>query len=139
MKKQLTKIDDYISKFAVEWADQCNGDNKPATVDLIVIGKRKSDGMIGWCAQINNIEIEYYRKEKAINYSEYIQSPEWAERSNLAKERVGFKCQLCNKEGDQTTLHAHHRTYERLGHEHYTDITILCAECHAKFHDIEAK
>lgn len=70
-----------------------------------------------------------------IDYQYYINTPEWKQKATEAKEYAGWHCQLCNREGDKTTLHAHHRTYERLGNELPEDITVLCNKCHAKFHD----
>jgi hypothetical protein len=70
-----------------------------------------------------------------VNYKEYILSPEWKARATAAKVKAGWRCQLCNEEGDERTLHAHHRTYKNIGHEDPTDITVLCSDCHAKFHD----
>lgn len=81
-----------------------------------------------------NVSINVIINEKERpNYREYIQSPEWHERAEAAKERAGHRCRLCNIKG---SLHAHHRTYERLGKELPEDITVLCDDCHAKFHDI---
>lgn len=71
--------------------------------------------------------------EPTINYKSYIQSKEWKKKAKAAKERAGWRCQLCNNDG---ALHAHHRTYEHLGAEKDEDITVLCAECHSKFHNI---
>ena len=71
--------------------------------------------------------------KKKLNYYEYIQSKEWIKKANAAKKRADGRCQLCYKDG---SLHAHHRTYKRLGDEKPNDITVLCANCHAKFHDI---
>lgn len=86
---------------------------------------------------LDNLEKEFIRivfLEDYGTYSEYIKSNAWREKALAAKERAGWHCQLCNKEGDKSTLHAHHRTYDRLGHELDADIIALCAECHAKFH-----
>lgn len=65
-------------------------------------------------------------------YKEYIASGEWKRRAEEAKERAGYRCQVCNSDGE---IHAHHRTYERLGAELPEDITVLCSNCHAVFHD----
>jgi len=65
-----------------------------------------------------------------INYYEYIQSSEWRRRADEAKRRAGYRCRVCNRPSTEVTLNAHHRTYERLGHEHQDDITVLCRECH---------
>ena len=66
------------------------------------------------------------------SYAEYLQSDYWKQFAHEAKERVGNRCQLCNADGE---LHTHHRTYERLGEELPKDVVVLCANCHAKFHD----
>ena len=69
---------------------------------------------------------------KPIDYKWYIQSFIWKAKAHRAKELAGFKCQLCNANQE---LHAHHRTYDQLGFEKIEDITVLCADCHAKFHN----
>lgn len=73
--------------------------------------------------------------EKEMDYHSYIRSQEWRDKAEQAKKRAGYRCQLCNKSTEETQLHAHHRTYERLFNEKIEDITVLCAECHAKFHN----
>lgn len=68
-----------------------------------------------------------------INYYAYIQSDEWRQRADAAKQRAGFRCQVCNRSSVQVTLDAHHRTYERLGNERPEDITVLCRDCHGLY------
>ena len=65
-----------------------------------------------------------------VNYYEYIKSDEWRKRADAAKQRAGFRCQVCNRAYPRMLLNAHHRTYERLGHEDPNDITVLCRDCH---------
>jgi hypothetical protein len=67
-------------------------------------------------------------------YAEYLRSPEWLARRERHLEAAGHRCQLCNA---ISTLHLHHRTYERRGFESSVDLVVLCAECHRKFHGIE--
>ena len=62
-----------------------------------------------------------------MGYLEYLKSPEWKERSKEAKERAGYRCQICNS---GKRLEVHHRTYERLGSELPEDLTVLCRLCH---------
>ncbi len=69
----------------------------------------------------------------SVNYHEYIKSAAWRKRARGAKKRAKWRCQVCNKRGKHATLNAHHRTYERLGKEWPTDLTVLCRECHAIF------
>jgi hypothetical protein len=68
----------------------------------------------------------------AMPYNHYLKTDHWKRLAAYMKRSVGERCQLCNAAGE---LHAHHRTYERRGREIDNDLTVLCAECHAKFHD----
>ena len=64
-------------------------------------------------------------------YRDYLQTPEWQEVRRAALERAGYRCQVCNA---ATPLDVHHRTYERRGHEHPSDVIALCRTCHELFH-----
>lgn len=72
---------------------------------------------------------------KKIDYHEYIQSESWRQKATEAKERAGWRCQICNAHKDEVTLDAHHRTYERLGNELPEDITVLCRICHTIYEE----
>lgn len=69
-------------------------------------------------------------KRGCMTYLEYIQSKQFQHRGDLAKEFYGFRCAICNSE---KPLQAHHRTYDRLGREEFTDLIPLCDDCHAIF------
>jgi len=69
----------------------------------------------------------------SIDYHKYINSSEWRAKADAAKQRVGFRCQVCNRPSSEVQLDAHHRTYERLGNELPGDITVLCRDCHTLF------
>ena len=66
-------------------------------------------------------------------YHAYIASPDW--RCSAARiealEKSDWRCQVCFNPND---LNVHHRTYARLGHEHPSDLTVLCRGCHKLFH-----
>lgn len=65
-----------------------------------------------------------------IDYHEYLLSDKWKAKRKLMIGK--FKtCQLCNSKDN---LQVHHRTYKRLGYEDMEDLTLLCKECHMKFH-----
>lgn len=68
-------------------------------------------------------------------YAEYLKSPEWWERRTAAVKRAAGRCQLCN---GASHLNVHHRTYERVGCERPEDLTVLCRQCHERFHGIVA-
>lgn len=65
-------------------------------------------------------------------YPEYLQTPEWAQRRQMALHAAGFRCQLNARHWHD--LEAHHRDYARRGAELPKDLTILCAECHEHVH-----
>ena len=69
---------------------------------------------------------------RTMPYKEYLQTPEWKERRQAAIERAGGRCQLCNSQGP---FQVHHRTYDNRGCELPGDLTVLCKECHVKYHD----
>lgn len=58
--------------------------------------------------------------------------PHWEAVRNARLEMAGHRCELCNSSAG--TLHAHHRTYARQGHELVEDVIILCRSCHGLFH-----
>jgi 5-methylcytosine-specific restriction endonuclease McrA len=65
-------------------------------------------------------------------YREYLKSDHWREISAEARRRAENRCQVCNSDGE---LNVHHRTYERIGNERQSDLTVLCARCHKLFHN----
>ena len=67
-----------------------------------------------------------------ITYSDYLQTSHWQSKRQEALSYADNRCQLCNKNSE---LHVHHRTYENLWNEPPSDLTVLCKDCHAKFHD----
>jgi DNA-directed RNA polymerase subunit RPC12/RpoP len=54
----------------------------------------------------------------------------WKDIREAALERAGYSCEECGTAN--VVLHAHHLTYERLGHELLEDLEILCRRCHGK-------
>lgn len=82
---------------------------------------------------------ESEQREKEINrlknlpYSEYLQTQHWQELRLKHLKQSKYGCQLCNTKN--TILHVHHRTYENLGNENYSDLITLCENCHKLFHN----
>jgi hypothetical protein len=68
-----------------------------------------------------------------MGYREYIQSPQWHWKAELAKSQVGNRCQMCNRPTGEVELETYHRTYERLGHELMDDLIVLCPQCHRDY------
>lgn len=69
---------------------------------------------------------------KTMPYRQYLETDHWKTMRMDMLKRAKFACQLCSAKGQ---LHVHHRTYERRGEENYSDLIVLCANCHGKFHD----
>lgn len=66
----------------------------------------------------------------APRYHDYIQSLAWKIKASREKKAHPF-CSLC---GDPNNLNVHHNSYERLGRERRSDLTVLCEGCHKLFH-----
>jgi 5-methylcytosine-specific restriction endonuclease McrA len=63
-------------------------------------------------------------------YQKYLKSDHWKMISEEARRLAGYRCQVCNS---KHVLNVHHRTYERLGYELQSDLTVLCDDCHSLF------
>ena len=68
-------------------------------------------------------------------YSDYKQSEEWRKCAEACKEHASHRCQICNCRNTRARrLVAHHRTYERIGHEEPRDLIAVCERCHRIIH-----
>ncbi|MCP4844344.1 MAG: hypothetical protein GY901_04465 [Actinomycetia bacterium] len=65
-------------------------------------------------------------------YGEYLKTDWWRAVRKAALARAAWKCALCNSADG---LNVHHSTYERRGRELESDVVVLCAWCHERFHD----
>lgn len=68
---------------------------------------------------------------RMLPYDEYLKTNHWRDISELARKRFDGRCALCNS---SKSTQVHHRTYENLGSEELSDLTLLCDECHEMFH-----
>ena len=48
--------------------------------------------------------------------------------------RAGGACEDCRRSGKGVALDLHHLTYDNYGHEHPTDVLLLCRDCHELRH-----
>lgn len=64
-------------------------------------------------------------------YPEFLKTTEWKQIREVALERAGHRCQVCNS-ADQ--LQVHHRDYSNKPLETLDDLTVLCDGCHGIFH-----
>jgi 5-methylcytosine-specific restriction endonuclease McrA len=72
-------------------------------------------------------KLDAISKRRAWTYEEYMRSPEWAARRELALATAGHRCQRCGALGG---LEVHHRHYDSLGAEREEDLEVLCKPCH---------
>ena len=66
-----------------------------------------------------------------VNYDEYLASEHWQKTRLRGLKQADYRCALCNS---AENLDVHHKTYERLWQELPSDLTVLCRECHGKYH-----
>ncbi len=71
-----------------------------------------------------------------MDYQEFLNTPYWKAIAAHTKYKAGYRCQVCDK---RENLATHHRNYDIHGreHAHMQELTVLCDDCHSKFHDIE--
>lgn len=63
-------------------------------------------------------------------YLQYLKSYDWQVKRQRALKSAGYRCQVCNSE---MSLEVHHRTYDNIGDEQPSDLTVLCDPCHELF------
>jgi hypothetical protein len=68
---------------------------------------------------------------KRIPYSEYLKTQHWQSKRREALTFWRHKCCLCS---GTEYLNVHHNCYDRLWDERFTDLVVLCHDCHSKYH-----
>ena len=66
------------------------------------------------------------------SYREYLLAEAWMDKKLGAVQWADERCQVCNSPHD---LAVHHRTYDRIGNEDPSDLTVLCSTRHGLFHE----
>lgn len=72
------------------------------------------------------------RQLRAMEYQEYLRTPEWQRTREAALLRAEHRCQLSADHADG--LDVHHSSYERVGAELTSDLVVLCHPCHTRHH-----
>ncbi len=67
-----------------------------------------------------------------MRYADYLRTAHWRDVRAMAMLRAGRQCKRC--ESTDRRLDVHHLSYDRLGREAESDLTVLCAVCHAIAH-----
>jgi len=66
------------------------------------------------------------------SYKDYINSPAWSAKRELAFKHHGRECKRC---ASTHFLHVHHKTYKNFKNENIeNDLIPLCKPCHKKLH-----
>jgi hypothetical protein len=68
----------------------------------------------------------------ALRYADYLRTDHWRKTRERALLRAGHQCKRC--ETTNRRLDVHHLSYDRLGQELESDLTVLCSVCHAIEH-----
>jgi 5-methylcytosine-specific restriction endonuclease McrA len=100
----------------------------------IIIGKVKATPAKRYWALRGRLDSDTAADLKAMPYKKFLNTIYWDIVRNYTLYKAGYACGLCHRQGK---LQVHHRTYEHRGSEiaHPGDLIVLCANCHAKFHD----
>lgn len=112
---------------------------------LLALVREMKNNWIAECYELSHVEVQnilcaldeeditaYKQYLHVMPYADYLITPHWQNMRQLALQRAGNHCQVCNT---ATTLNVHHRTYERRGYEEPQDLIVLCQSCHQLFHD----
>jgi hypothetical protein len=73
------------------------------------------------------------------DYTAFLRSPDWEEtrRRYWRDPDTPKACGLCGTE--EPPLQLHHRTYERVGAEHLSDLVPTCLRCHQLLHALDKR
>jgi len=85
------------------------------------------------CNGYSKIDPVFALTARFMKYGDYLKTDHWAFIRNQTLEMWDSCCLLCNAKAKE--MHAHHRTYKRLGMETDCDVVLLCADCHQLFHE----
>jgi len=87
----------------------------------------------GWVQTASRLRTEREMRLTWHEYERYLKTDKWAKVREQALARFDWRCATCHSEEH---LQVHHRTYERVGCEYLTDLTVLCRYCHRALHDL---
>lgn len=102
----------------------------------IKCAQQQSKSELDYNKLINSYSKEKINKLKNMPYSEYLKTPHWKNLSQIVKSINKKTCFYCG-ENKNVSLNAHHKTYERKGHENLSDLICICSNCHNLIHKEE--
>lgn len=82
-----------------------------------------------WRARCRAFELKFSAKDLDFcdDYQWYINSPTWRYKRALMLEINNHRCEMCKA---TRNLEVHHWTYDNLGKERPTELSVLCQDCH---------
>ena len=96
------------------------------------IKQNKYPGKASMWVRGENVVVD--RPMNVAEYEHYRSTSAWKAIRATVRERDGFACRVCRA---TDSIVVHHKTYEHQGAEHPDELVVLCARCHAHFHDDE--
>lgn len=69
-----------------------------------------------------------------MDYTEYLRSEHWIAFRDKAVKNAEKKCCLCASRNVE--LNVHHNNYQCLWNERFSDVAVLCRNCHEQVHGI---
>lgn len=103
----------------------------------------KKNGSLNYDNRLYKKKKQEYNEHSTVKYSsdmymsqedkiEYMKSQQWISLKNMILIIQNNKCCLCEA---NERLETHHTTYKRLGNELWSDLQLLCRDCHQAQHD----
>lgn len=140
------------------------GESLPVTsradMERVLAHRRNDRGSFGshaaWCDRCREIESARWKAEvakkdrkrqaryavlRAMSYDEYRQTPDWrrqrAQYLALQLDMGGMdatqRCEACNRA--TVRLDVYHKSLDRLGHEYFSNLIVLCPDCRDALHE----
>ena len=87
--------------------------------------------------QFGFINIVCSTGEIALDYDDYLYTKHWLQLRERIFALRKQTCERCHRK--IAVYQVHHKTYERIGHEHDGDLQLLCVKCHERVHILKSK
>ena len=80
-------------------------------------------------AEVDEEWITFIQKCNKIAYDDYLKTKHWKYFREKSIEDKNYKCEQCESSYE---LDVHHKNYDCLGKETFSDVKVLCIDCHSK-------
>ena len=72
-----------------------------------------------------------HTEDKQSEYNRYLKSDAWMVKRACVLNLRDHRCDLCNEKATEV----HHKTYDNVGQEPFSDLTALCKSCHTRYEE----